>query len=72
MSSGLRRLSIAVPAAAAVLILTAAVSVSSEQLPPSGTYPDFNFGGPETREVTAIRVTLPKTWQTMEFNLRSF
>src|SRR5437867_4566876 len=45
MSSGLRRLRIDLPAAAAaVLIMTAVISVSSEQLPPSGTYPDFNFG----------------------------
>ena len=45
MSSELRRLRIAVPAAAAaVLIMTVIISVSSEQLPPSGTYPDFNFG----------------------------
>ena len=45
MSSELRRLRIAVlGAAAAVLIMTAIVSVSSEQMPPSGTYPDFNFG----------------------------
>src|SRR5437867_2395047 len=45
MSSGLRHLRIDVPAAAAaVLIMTAVISVSSEQLPPSGTYPDFNCG----------------------------